>query len=287
MNCPACNSRDTALLIPAKKLRARADVLRCNRCRSAFFEERAWRLPDDYWTAGDQESLYASPCVAAQRERRFRSRLEVIGRLAPGKSILDIGCGRGEFIAMAKDRGWNVRGVEPSDTVIPVREDLAECMIRATLESLDYAGPPFDAVALWDVVEHLDDPALGFSKVADLLERGGIAAIETPNEGGLYKLCARLAANVCMGRLLDYVYYLPHRISFSAKGLELLGARFGLTMLRTWTCATDIQFARAKVACHYEDGLARRSVAALLPVAATVARAANKGNKLVVLMKRS
>jgi len=286
MNCPACDSPEKKLLLPAEKLRAKAAVFRCVRCGSAFFEPGAWELRQDYWTAGDQETVYSNPRVLRARKRRFNDRLRLLERYAPVGTLLDIGCGRGDFLACAADRGWAVRGVEPSKSVRAVRPELDANITRSTIEDVPPDLGRFDAVTMWDVIEHVDRPAESVMKTAGLLKPGGILALETPNEHGLFKLLARLLDTVALSTFLDFVYYLPHRVSFSLEGIRRLGERAGLKMVYHGTSTTETAFAAEKVSCHYARGWTAWCVAASIPLVAACARILGLGNKLIVLMRK-
>lgn len=99
--------------------------------------------------------------------------------------LLDLGCGRGEFLDLARQAGISAYGVDLSDESIAdahargfdVRhEDLFEHLRTVAAESLG-------AVVSSQVVEHL--PAERLSELFDLISRvlrsGGICIIETPN----------------------------------------------------------------------------------------------------------
>jgi len=286
MNCPACNYGKANLFLRASHLRAKADVMLCKRCGTAFFEGRAWRMQPDYWTAGDQEKIYSSNMVHTQRVRRFVSRLSLISKFAQERTLLDIGCGRGDFLACAEARGWSVNGVEPSTSVVAVSEEIDNRIERLPFENVKNDFGPFDVITMWDVIEHVEKPDEDMKKIFKLLKPGGIAAIETPNEKGLFKILAHGFARLGMRKFLDYVYYLPHRVAFSAKGLRLLGQRAGLNMIYSGTSTTDIAFAVEKVLCHYPPGLTTACVTTFAPVAAVAARVLGIGNKLIIILQK-
>jgi 2-polyprenyl-3-methyl-5-hydroxy-6-metoxy-1,4-benzoquinol methylase len=77
-------------------------------------------------------------------------------QLAEGASLLDVGAGTGEFVRQAKASGFEAKGYE----VIP---EAAKALTDARL----YADDPFqfDAVTLWDTIEHLEDPQLRLQQV--------------------------------------------------------------------------------------------------------------------------
>jgi 2-polyprenyl-3-methyl-5-hydroxy-6-metoxy-1,4-benzoquinol methylase len=106
--------------------------------------------------------------------------------LFEGRSqVLDIGCGRGEFLELMRDAGVAARGIDLAG------ESVAECRAkglqadRADLFEYLAALPPasLDGIYCGQVVEHLAPERLPeFVKLAaESLERGGVLAIETPN----------------------------------------------------------------------------------------------------------
>jgi 2-polyprenyl-3-methyl-5-hydroxy-6-metoxy-1,4-benzoquinol methylase len=100
-------------------------------------------------------------------------------------NVLDIGCGRGEFLGLMRDRDIAARGIDLSE------ESVAQCRQNglnaevADLFSWLPAQPEqqFDGIFSSQVVEHLDPRRLPemIRLCAASLRRGGILAIETPN----------------------------------------------------------------------------------------------------------
>jgi O-antigen chain-terminating methyltransferase len=100
-------------------------------------------------------------------------------------SILDIGCGRGEFLELMRDLGVPAKGIDLSE------ESVAQCRSKGlNAETADLfaalgAAPDseFDGIFCSQVVEHLDPLLLPrmISLCAEKLARGGVIAVETPN----------------------------------------------------------------------------------------------------------
>ncbi len=116
----------------------------------------------------------------------FREKLALIERFKPGKGrILDIGCSYGFFVEEALGRGWDAFGCE----INPVtggysRGRLGERVHIGGPETIPFSGPGFDAIVMWDVIEHQPDP-LGFLRMArKYLKPGGLVCLQVPNFGG-------------------------------------------------------------------------------------------------------
>ena len=70
--------------------------------------------------------------------------------------VLDVGCGRGEFPALLKKRGFQVAGLETGEEAVRRgREDFGIEITNGTLAGSDFPENSFDAVTMWHVLEHL------------------------------------------------------------------------------------------------------------------------------------
>ncbi|UCF08778.1 MAG: class I SAM-dependent methyltransferase [Thermoplasmata archaeon] len=104
-----------------------------------------------------------------------------------GGRILDIGCGGGLFLKVAKDHGWETYGVEiSSDTSSHARQRYGLDVTTGTLEETHFEPRFFDVVTMWDVIEHMEDPSHAMTIVHGILKDDGIVTISTPNIDGLF-----------------------------------------------------------------------------------------------------
>ena len=124
---------------------------------------------------------------AGQREHRRRLSLMRKAGLAPGSRVLDFGTATGEFANAASEHYevWgsdiNADGINAAARNYPALAN--RLMINQALRDLD--NEFFDALVLWDVLEHLDDPLGSLTEILRLLKAGGILAVSTPNVGSL------------------------------------------------------------------------------------------------------
>jgi 2-polyprenyl-3-methyl-5-hydroxy-6-metoxy-1,4-benzoquinol methylase len=98
----------------------------------------------------------------------------------PGRRLLDVGCGNGEFLQRCRDSGWVACGVEPD----PTARRLAEkdgFDVRASLDDwADQAGT-FQHATASHVIEHVHEPGELLREVRSMLEASGTLFIQTPN----------------------------------------------------------------------------------------------------------
>lgn len=113
-----------------------------------------------------------------------RIRLEARGieRLgAPGR-LLDVGCGNGEFLALAAQIGWSGYGVELDPQAAGIARSRGGKVIGARISELETEFDSFfDAVTLSQVIEHVHDPIEFLGHCRRVLRPGGYLWVETPN----------------------------------------------------------------------------------------------------------
>jgi len=96
--------------------------------------------------------------------------------------VLDIGCGRGYFLKTASNHGFDVHGIDISETAVQYVTE--KFLLRATCETLDdllKSNRRYDIITLWHVLEHFLDPYTYLNKTNRLLNEFGICVVEVPN----------------------------------------------------------------------------------------------------------
>ena len=113
--------------------------------------------------------------------KRYDALLDKLKVFRKTNSILDIGCGEGHFISVAGKRGWNALGLEMSPQAVEVCDKLGLKVKKAELLNLQIQEGQFDAVFMFEVLEHLTQPKEYLMKIRGALRDGGALFITTPN----------------------------------------------------------------------------------------------------------
>ncbi len=101
--------------------------------------------------------------------------------------LLDIGCAKGMFLAVARHHGWEGIGVDFNpDAVSYARDVFGVHAMVGNAEDMAFGDDRFDLITMWDVIEHLPEPLRFLSKLKNLLKPDGLLAFETPNAASLY-----------------------------------------------------------------------------------------------------
>ena len=192
--CPVCGSTDLLLYLDAedpdirhegigssRKVFSPGRVLRCAKCRHGFRENLPTpaELSELYrrMDVGVYEAEYESRIRTAKRHVRLLSQWASKGRL------LDVGCASGMFLDEALRLGWDVAGVEPNEALVAkaARRVGPKRVWNLTLEEADFDSESFDAITLWDVVEHVVDPPDFLRRCGRLVKPRGTILFKTPD----------------------------------------------------------------------------------------------------------
>lgn len=163
------------------------------------------------------------------------------GSAAPLR-LLDVGCGRGDFLRFVAAREPESRrsGIEPdAERAAAARAaDPAATITTGTVaEALGALPGDFDLVTLWDVFEHLEDPASALGALAARLAPGGLVFLQTIHEDSVVPRLGRALYAATGGRWRGparRTHEPHHLVFFSRRGLRALAERSGLRVRAEW-----------------------------------------------------
>jgi SAM-dependent methyltransferase len=157
---------------------------------------------------------------------------EVIPRIEGG-TVLDIGCGNGEYLLRLRSIGWNCKGVEFNKKAVSICRQYGLDIFHGDLKSADFESGSFDFVTAHHLLEHVPDPHALVGEIARILKPGGTLLIRTPKPGGT--LLIRTPNSDALGRAWFgnnwYANDVPrHLFLYSEHNLERLASAHGLTL---------------------------------------------------------
>lgn len=164
--------------------------------------------------------------LAGHRLKLFEYILDLIEKeKKAGRHLLDIGSGLGYFLVSARQRGWAVKGVDPSREAADfAREQNRIPVFCGTLN--EYPGDGlFEAVTCINVLDHSVEPWVELKKIGLLLKPGGVVYIRFPN-GFLHARLCRWAHILGLSDKINR-YLIFHEYSFTPKFIARLLSEFG------------------------------------------------------------
>lgn len=293
--CPVCHSHDIRILLPFPHRFKTEELVRCRECGLSWFNfQRSNRQETTvaadtsvFWETGVHYEAYRSEEALAAFSDRYARYLPLLD-LTPGSSVLDVGCGLGSFMRYCEDQGLKPTGLEVDPQAAKLaRQIVSGDVIVSTIRDYEIHGETFDAVALWDVIEHLVDPVGDLTRLTAALKPGGKLLIETPNERYFARKVALFFERLTNYRLRlgKYFYYVEHKFYFNPGNLARLLSGLGY----------------CQIAVHQDRSIASREqhifgsgnfplarmITRLIPLALKVSTVLPHQNKMVVVATKS
>jgi SAM-dependent methyltransferase len=156
-------------------------VVECDQCGLGFVNPRPTiKEMQKYYPA----EYYSKPPTTSHDRylrRRFTAEARFLKELESGtgrRKLLDVGCANGDFPRFMAARGWEVEGVETSES----SERITDFRVHTQeFHNIPVNEPTYDAVTAWAVLEHVHDPMAYFRKASAVLKKGGLFVILMPN----------------------------------------------------------------------------------------------------------
>jgi 2-polyprenyl-3-methyl-5-hydroxy-6-metoxy-1,4-benzoquinol methylase len=242
--CPVCGSseaREIYRFDPARWIPSA--VAQCGRCGLLFkiLLPSAKALPEYYDERYAGSDYWSRNEAAGHDIDRF---LQVITRVRASSAgtLLDIGCGQGQFLHRAAQQGFAATGVEMNPVLgARARAGGVEVVIGDFLGT-SLEGRRFDVITMFDLIEHVVDPVAALRRCRALLAPGGLLMLYTPNHSGLIVKTARLLHRLSGGRIagpLAEIFDCLHVVFFDARTLRRAVQAAGLDVIETMTWPYD------------------------------------------------
>ncbi|MEP2690331.1 class I SAM-dependent methyltransferase [Maribacter dokdonensis] len=134
---------------------------------------------NNYISHTDEAKTLLEKVYQTVKKIALKRKLELINKYAnTSKTILDIGCGTGEFLITARKNNWNTLGVEINDEA---RNKSSKKNITTYKFVEEVKSSQFNIITLWHVLEHLKDLNGTITKISSLLDTNGTLIIAVPN----------------------------------------------------------------------------------------------------------
>ena len=233
VSCPLCSSNDYKEIYKEREV---LGIVRCLSCTLIYVNPRLKDPEKTYW--GNAEEYYNEARLIFEgkakhhRDPNYFDDLKLIYKYKPSGNFLDIGTNMGFFLRNARDRRWNLYGVEPSPSLSEVARKYFNLDVKtAFLHEAGFTDYFFDIVTMTDVFEHLPEPGEVLVEVHRILKSDGILFIKVPN--GLFNLSKFYLAKIT-GRLKDYDLFdsYEHVVHYSDKTLQSMLEKHGFMVLR-------------------------------------------------------
>jgi SAM-dependent methyltransferase len=231
-------------------------VWRCPSCRLLW-------VPEGLVVTGDGASIYEgdNPIFLQDGNEQYyldetnlrscREKLSFVKKhLKSGKTLLDAGANFGHFLSVAAEP-YDARGVEISKAAVDWSRSRFHVDNHAAsiYELPKELSGPYEAVTLWDVIEHVPDPRLALDALHGVIEPGGLLFLSTPDAG------SRVAR--AMGAKWHYLDPVQHIVLFNRTNLRRLlsDAGFEVLEMRSFGHFYRVGYVLDRLAYLHKSGL--------------------------------
>ena len=143
-----------------------------------------------------------------------------------------MGCAAGWLLKHARERGWQVEGVEIAPEAVAHARSLGLEVFHGDLPAARLPAARFDLVYMGDVLEHVPDCRAVLDEVARVLKPGGWFYLRGPTTTNSIARSLALAVSGALGRTLVLEEPPYHLWEFTPRSLRRLFEGSGLTVVR-------------------------------------------------------
>lgn len=243
IKCNLCAGEETVVIQKAEELYS---VVKCKICGLVYVNPQP--APEELIKFYREE--YYREWMERQRNLRislWRKRLKDLEKYkgrkgkgqalqksrAPALALLDVGCGNGEFLELAKET-FQVQGTEISPFAVEyVKRNLETKVYRGNLAELNLLPNTYDIITIWHTLEHMPDPLENLKEAKRILKKDGLLIIEVPNmnayiERAIYRIVKRK-----MERFFSIYDREPHLFHFTPSTLKEILRRTGFRVIKS------------------------------------------------------
>lgn len=193
-HCDFCGHDNTQLMYTNADWRQpgldKFNLVRCLNCGLIYLNPRpspidiASFYPTNYSPYRQAVEDERSRLMRWFRQRKLTQRRKIVEKYSNRKygQLLDVGCATGLFLNEMAQAGWQVRGVELTESAVEyARTRFNLDIYHGRLIDAPYPPSSFDVISFWDALEHTYSPMTTLTKTAELLRTDGLIAINVPN----------------------------------------------------------------------------------------------------------
>lgn len=148
--------------------------------KPAFFNSYANQRYGTQWKPAVRYGEWLVKLMSRQREK-LDAKFRYLPKPTLGQKLLDIGCGNGSFLELAKAAGWDVAGIDPDPSAVNAARQRGLQVATGSITLYDGELNCFDAITLSHVIEHLHHPEQVIQAAHRLLKPDGTLFVDTPN----------------------------------------------------------------------------------------------------------
>ena len=231
--CPLCGAKESTVLF----MKGGFPHQRCAACNMVYVSPalREERLHSLYQGEDSYTRVLMNETQQQMDRKRFDYGLDRVEQHVPKpRRILDVGCGPGTFLEVAREREWDVAGIEFNSWCVQRLGELGIEVFDVPIERAQIEPGSFSCVSAWSLIEHVLDPMRLFAEFRRVLSDGGVLMLMVPNiDSLLVRVMHEKAATFCGEMHVNFFSPQTLREALRRSGFETLVCETFLTEIGT------------------------------------------------------
>lgn len=189
--CPWCDSEKTQMHLWVKDYfltREAFEIHECLKCGLLFTEPRPdsnhigkYYQSEEYYSHQENKSGFIPKIYESVKKVNLKHKRKLASKGMKVGTMLEIGCGAGDFLHEMEQKGWNCTGIEPSKEAKAIAKNRVKANILNPEDLATLKDESFDLITMWHVLEHVDNLKDEVRHLQRLLKKGGRLVLALPN----------------------------------------------------------------------------------------------------------
>lgn len=189
--CPICSSSEFEHFLSCKDYTKSHDefsIVKCSTCQFAFTnpipeEDKigSYYESEEYISHSNTSKGIVNGLYQLIRNYTLKKKVALLQSLSSKKTLLDIGCGTGEFLNHAQANGYVVHGIEPSEKARKQAISNYGITVGNEEQIKTFADQQFNFISMWHVLEHVYNMNDQIKEIYRILDKEGFLIIAVPN----------------------------------------------------------------------------------------------------------
>ena len=189
--CPWCQSEKAHLHLQLKDYfltQESFEIMACDSCGLLYTTPKPsdeklgdYYKSDEYYSHQENKKGFIPRVYEAVKSVNLKHKIDIATQGKEHGELLDIGCGVGDFLHQAEQKGWECTGTEPSEDAVAIARKRIKAQIVPPMDLEKLPDESFDVITMWHVLEHVSDLQWQVNQLNRLLKKGGRLVIALPN----------------------------------------------------------------------------------------------------------